>query len=154
MGKLIKEGRYQADNQQRGKYHAQRGNYTAKDALLSEAHERGNIHRDRAGGTLADCKAVGQLRVADPSLAGNNLTLQDGQHGVAAAEGAHAHQSKGQKQIQQKRHQHSSSSWASHRAATASEGMRQSPRGDRVTEPTLGPSGRQERLNCWEKKRR
>ena len=29
--------------------------------------------------------------------------------------------------------------------------MRQSPRGERDTEPTFGPSGRQERLNCWEK---
>ena len=50
---------------------------------------------------------------------------------------------------------HSSpSSSSSHRAATASEGMRQSPLGERLTEPTLGPSGRQERLNCWAKKRR
>ena len=32
--------------------------------------------------------------------------------------------------------------------------MRQSPRGDSVTEPTFGPSGRHERLNCWAKKRR
>ena len=46
------------------------------------------------------------------------------------------------------------SSSSSHREATASEGIRQSPRGERVTEPTLGPSGRQERLNCWAKKRR
>jgi hypothetical protein len=29
--------------------------------------------------------------------------------------------------------------------------MRQSPRGDRLTEPTFGPSGTQLRLNCWEK---
>ena len=36
----------------------------------------------------------------------------------------------------------------SHRAEVASDGMRQSPRGDRHTEPTLGPSGRHERLNC------
>ena len=47
-----------------------------------------------------------------------------------------------------------SSSSAIHSAATASDGIRQSPRGDRVTEPTLGPSGRQERLNCWVKNRR
>ena len=32
--------------------------------------------------------------------------------------------------------------------------MRQSPRGESVTEPTFGPSGRQLRLNCWMKKRR
>ena len=31
----------------------------------------------------------------------------------------------------------------------ASEAMCQSPRGERLTEPTLGPSGRHERLNCW-----
>ena len=32
-----------------------------------------------------------------------------------------------------------------------SEGILQSPRGERETEPTLGPSGMQERLNCWVK---
>ena len=35
-----------------------------------------------------------------------------------------------------------------HNAAEASLGIRQSPRGESVTPPTLGPSGRQERLNC------
>ena len=39
-------------------------------------------------------------------------------------------------------------------ALEASLGMRQSPRGERLTLPTLGPSGRQERLNCWLKNRR
>ena len=43
---------------------------------------------------------------------------------------------------------------ASHASADASEGILQSPRGERATEPTFGPSGRQERLNCWAKKRR
>ena len=38
-------------------------------------------------------------------------------------------------------------------AAAASLGIRQSPRGERVTLPTLGPSGRQLRLNCWAKNR-
>ena len=42
----------------------------------------------------------------------------------------------------------------SHEAEEASEGMRQSPRGESEQEPTLGPSGRQLRLNCWAKKRR
>ena len=36
----------------------------------------------------------------------------------------------------------------SHSADTASDGIRQSPRGESVTVPTFGPSGRQERLNC------
>ncbi len=40
------------------------------------------------------------------------------------------------------------SSSASHKADDASDGMRQSPRGERHTLPTLGPSGRHERLNC------
>ena len=35
----------------------------------------------------------------------------------------------------------------------ASLGIRKSPRGERVTLPTFGPSGRQERLNCCEKNR-
>lgn len=42
----------------------------------------------------------------------------------------------------------------SHSLEQASLGIRQSPRGERVTLPTLGPSGRQERLNCWIKNRR
>ena len=32
--------------------------------------------------------------------------------------------------------------------------MRQSPRGERLIEPTFGPSGKQERLNWLAKKRR
>ena len=36
-------------------------------------------------------------------------------------------------------------------AAQASLGILQSPLGERATVPTFGPSGRQERLNCWEK---
>ena len=36
----------------------------------------------------------------------------------------------------------------SHSAAEASDGMRQSPRGESETLPTFGPSGRAERLNC------
>ena len=35
-----------------------------------------------------------------------------------------------------------------HSAALASEGIRKSPLGDSATLPTLGPSGRHERLNC------
>ena len=41
-----------------------------------------------------------------------------------------------------------SSRMLSHSAAEASEGMRQSPLGESVTEPTLTPSGMHERLNC------
>lgn len=43
---------------------------------------------------------------------------------------------------------------SSHILAVASLGIRQSPRGLRLTLPTFGPSGRHERLNCWAKKRR
>ena len=39
-------------------------------------------------------------------------------------------------------------------APSASVGMCQSPRGDSVQLPTLGPSGMQLRLNCCMKKRR
>ena len=40
-----------------------------------------------------------------------------------------------------------------HALYCASDGIRQSPRGDNATEPTVGPSGIAERLNCCEKKR-
>ena len=42
----------------------------------------------------------------------------------------------------------SSSISSSQSALDASEGIRQSPLGESETEPTLGPSGIQERLNC------
>ncbi len=38
--------------------------------------------------------------------------------------------------------------------ADASDGIRQSPRGDRLTDPTFGPSGMHDRLNWLAKKRR
>ena len=41
----------------------------------------------------------------------------------------------------------------SHREASASEGIRQSPRGERLTVPTLGPSGTHDRLYCCWKNR-
>ena len=40
-----------------------------------------------------------------------------------------------------------------HILTDASLGIRQSPRGERATLPTFGPSGRHERLNCCAKKR-
>ena len=43
---------------------------------------------------------------------------------------------------------------SNHRLHEASDGIRQSPLGLRLTLPTFGPSGRHERLNCWAKKRR
>ena len=43
---------------------------------------------------------------------------------------------------------------ASHAVASASLGIRQSPRGDRLTVPTFGPSGTQLRLNWFWKNRR
>ena len=49
---------------------------------------------------------------------------------------------------------YSASASVSQSFALASLGMRQSPRGLKVTEPTLTPSGRQLRLNCWVKNRR
>ena len=48
----------------------------------------------------------------------------------------------------------SASASASHRLPDASDGIRQSPLGLSVTEPTFGPSGMHERLNCCWKKRR
>ena len=51
-------------------------------------------------------------------------------------------------------HDYKSSHSFNHNVLQASLGIRQSPRGESDTLPTLGPSGRQERLNCCEKKRR
>ena len=42
----------------------------------------------------------------------------------------------------------SASASASHKLPDASDGIRQSPLGLSVTEPTFGPSGMHERLNC------
>ena len=46
------------------------------------------------------------------------------------------------------------SATASRPPRSASLGIRQSPRGERLTVPTFGPSGTHDRLNCWRKNRR
>ena len=48
----------------------------------------------------------------------------------------------------------SASASASHKLPDASDGIRQSPLGLSVTEPTFGPSWMHERLNCCWKNRR
>ena len=171
-----------------GKHHSQGGGNSSWDPPLTVADKNRCVDGDDARSALSDGKVVSDFLLCDPALFLHHLPLEDGQHGVATAEGTYSHLGKGQKQVQIKVQQinvlsinfsakcgppgptpavprprrpadrESSysrpSNSSSHSAATASLGIRQSPRGDRVTEPTLGPSGRQERLNCWVKNRR
>ncbi len=82
---------------------------------------------------------------------GNVRLLRRRGHRLPAAAGEEEHEEQGGKQPS---FHCSASASASHTAACASLGIRQSPRGDRDTVPIFGPSGRQFRLNCWVKKRR
>lgn len=49
---------------------------------------------------------------------------------------------------------YSSSNSVIHAVLNASDGILHAPRGERLSGPTIGPSGIQERLYCWLKKRR
>ena len=151
--KVTQKGGDGHDNHQAGEHHSQGGHGATQPPHPVITHKGGGVHGDDAGGTLAYSVVVRQFLLGGPAFVVHQLPLQDGEHGVAAAEGAHPDFGKGKEEAHVLFHARSSHS-SSHRRATASLGIRQSPRGERVTEPTLGPSGRQERLNCWAKKRR
>ena len=57
------------------------------------------VDRDNTRRALADGVVVHQLVFGRPAALFHDLALQNRQHGVAAAEGAHAHFCKGDKQV-------------------------------------------------------
>jgi len=141
---------------------------TLEEACAEALDDLRALHRDFQGGvTLQAIDAAGKPHVTAIGL-GGGLTYWLWQDGMAAAEERSITpenwcESGSYPCIPREPHpllsaparQRSTvSTSASHSAALASLGMRQSPRGDNATEPTLGPSGIAERLNCWLKKRR
>ena len=91
VGEIPQKGSNEGDDDHGGKHHAQGGNDAAGDPLTLAAHKGGGVHGDDAGGTLADGKIVRQFVLGAPAPLVHHLPLEDGKHGVAAAEGAYAH---------------------------------------------------------------
>ena len=90
MRKLLDKCGDNRDNNQRWRDHARRGGNAAEDAVRFVADERGGVHRDNARGALTDGVVVHQLVLSCPAAIFNDLALQNRQHGIAAAECAHA----------------------------------------------------------------
>ena len=63
------------------------------------ADEGGRVHRDDAGGALPHRVVVHQLFRACPAVPVHDLPFQDGDHGIAAAEGHDADPGEGQKEL-------------------------------------------------------
>ena len=100
LRKVGEEGGDDGDNYQAGEHHTQGGNGPPQVAPVFLPDEGGGVDGDDAGGALADGKVVGELLLGGPALLLHHLPLEDGEHGIASAEGAHAHLGKGQKQIE------------------------------------------------------
>ena len=90
MRKLLDKCGDNRDNNQRWRDHARRGGNAAENAVRLVADERGGVHRDNARGALTDGVVVHQLVLSCPAAVFNDLALQNRQHGIAAAECAHA----------------------------------------------------------------
>ena len=99
MGELLNERSDDRDDDERGENHACGRGDRAGNAAQAVADERRGIDRDDARRALADGVIVHQLVLSRPTALFYDLALQDRQHGVAAAEGAHAYLRKGQEQI-------------------------------------------------------
>ena len=87
------------DDDERRENHACGRGDRAGNAAQAIADERRGIDRDDTRRALADGVVVHQLVLSRPAALFYDLALQDRQHGVAAAEGAHAYLRKGQEQI-------------------------------------------------------
>ena len=94
---VLQEGGNDHNNHNGREHQAQGGKDPAGDPRLTAAHKGSGVHRDDARGALAHGVVVGQFALGGPALVLHQLPLEDGQHGVAAAEGAHADTGKGQK---------------------------------------------------------
>ena len=76
-----------------------RGRQSAGDSPGAVAAEGGGVHRDHAGGALGNGVEVQELLVGEPALLFHQLLLEEGEHGVAAAEAAGADPGEGQKEF-------------------------------------------------------
>ena len=63
------------------------------------ADEGGGVDGDDARGALAHGEVVGELLLGGPALFLHHLTLEDGEHGVAPAEGADPDLGKGEEEV-------------------------------------------------------
>ena len=89
----------EGDDDEGREHQAQGGDAAAGAAPVLVSHKGGRVHGNDAGGALADGKVVGELLLGGPALLLHHLALEDGEHGVAAAEGADPDLGEGPKQI-------------------------------------------------------
>ena len=74
--------------------------YCPGQAFGPVAAEGGGVDRDDAGGALSHSIQVQQFFIRKPALLLYQLPLEEGQHGIAAAEGAGADPGKGGEEFQ------------------------------------------------------
>ena len=92
------------DDEDGGGDDPQGGQNAPGQPLIPIADEGGGVHGDDTGGTLADGVVIGQVRVGGPVLFLHDLPLENGQHSIAAAKGAHADLGEGKIQVPQQFH--------------------------------------------------
>ena len=97
VGEVGQEGGDDGDDDQAGEDHAEGGDDAAQDALFHVAHKGGRVDGDDAGGALADGVVVGQFGLGGPFLFLHHFSLEQGEHGQTATEGADANFGEGGK---------------------------------------------------------
>ena len=92
-------------NDHQGREHQPKGSHRPPgNARLTAAHKGGGVDGDDAGGALAHGVVVRQLALGGPLFVLHQLPLEDGQHGIASAEGTHPDPGEGQEQIDKQVH--------------------------------------------------
>ena len=90
IGKVLQKGGDDANNDHGRENDADGGDDTADNALAFCADKGCGVDGDNAGGALADCVVVGEFFFGGPAAVVDQLTLEDRQHRIAAAEGQSA----------------------------------------------------------------
>lgn len=99
VGEAAEEEGDDCDDQDAGADDAQGGHDATGNPLVLVADKGGGVHSDDPGGTLANGEVVGKLLLGGPPLLLHYIPLEDGQHGVAAPEGAGAGAEEGGEKI-------------------------------------------------------
>ena len=86
---MVEEHGYQQDNAERRQDGPQRAYHAAPYPLQFITHENGDIHRENARQRLRHREKVKELLLAEPAAV-HHLPLDEGNHGIAPADGKHA----------------------------------------------------------------
>jgi len=97
--KLVEEHGNEQDDEKRGQGGGKGGREGSAVFVELIAHEGADVHGENTGTALSDGYQVEQLFAVNPMVAVHHLRLDDGNHGIATAEGDYANLKEGSEQF-------------------------------------------------------